>query len=119
MFNAFLVALALLAPTYQPTQQAFKAGDIQPDHTRTYVMPATKRGYYYSVNVRGLSKGGDVDCYLLTKNTEGKGFVIKYTDESTANKCSFGFYASGNDTYKLWLVNNGTSDDAFDVTVTQ
>jgi hypothetical protein len=95
------------------------AGDIRPAHAYTYVLPVTKRGYYYSVNVRGLSQGGDIDCYLLAKNPAGQGYVSKYTDESAANKCSFGFYATGDDVYKLWLFNNGTADDAFDVTVVQ
>ena len=118
MFNAFIVALAL-GSMYQPSRVAFFAGNVQSGSAKIITLTQTKTGYYYSVNVRGLNKGGDIDCYVLERSPKGHGYVIKYKDESNANKCSFGFYATGNETYKLWLMNNGTANDAFDVSVSQ
>jgi hypothetical protein len=122
MFNAFLISLAL-GSVYSPSRVAFVAGNIQPDHGKVITLPQTKTGYYYTVNVRGLNAGGDIDCYVLQhvqpSYGDSRGYGIKYSDESSANKCSFGFYATSNETYKLWLMNNGNVDDAFDVSVSQ
>jgi hypothetical protein len=118
MFNAFLISLAL-GSVYQPSQVAFVAGNINVGKGKVIILPETKAGYYYSVNVRGLSQGGDIDCAIMQKNPNGQGYVFKYLDEDNANKCSFGFYATSNETYKLWLINFGNVDDAFDVSVSQ
>ena len=118
MFNAFFIALAL-GSVYQPSRVAFFTGNIPANQDKVIVLPQTKTGYYYNINVRGLNAGGDIDCALLQKNPNGQGYVVKYLQEDNTNKCSFGFYATSNDTYKLWLVNFGNVNDAFDVSVAQ
>lgn len=115
---AMLLAF-VLGSMYQPQVVQEHFGNIQPRGNTNFLLVPAQKGYYYQVNVRGLNQGGDIDCYLLTKNTKGHGYVIFTSDESNNNKCSFSFYATKDMELKLWLANNGTANDAYDVRVSQ
>jgi len=59
-----------------------------------------------TVNVE--ADGGDIDCYLLCRNSDGQGWVIWQLDERPGNHCDFIIDKAAAQPLRLWIHNQGT-----------
>lgn len=116
--NAFLIvvlALTVGGDLREPVSLVQKSGDLHPKgqmYTTFYV----KKDVPVKLEAHGDGHG-DLDCYLLIKNTDAWSIAAK--DETNQDGCSLSYTPSLARPMRVWVANNGVHPTSYTVSVKQ